>query len=66
LDWIFGHGASEVLMLVPKGNLAVLSLVRCLRATYRETMTEGWFLDGKKVDADVYSVTKKDWQCLSQ
>lgn len=68
LSWMFGEGAAaEIMMTVPKGNLAVRTLVRVLKAKPLGKIENGWWLDGKSVDADVFSLTKADWeQCLLQ
>lgn len=63
LDWVFAHGAEEVMMSVPQGNDAVRGLVRLLKAKKRGIIEDGWWLAGRLVPIDVYSVVKDDWQC---
>lgn len=66
LDWIFEYGANEVLMRVPRGNIAVRALVRCLKGKLKFHEKEGWWRGNEKIPADVFSVTAKDWkQCRS-
>lgn len=65
LDWIFNHEAEEVMMSVPHGNDAVRGLVRLLKAKRRGTIEDGWWLAGRLVSIDVYSVLKDEWQCPS-
>lgn len=65
LKWMFEkEGAEEIMMATPKGNIAVRALVRCLKAKYRGTIENGWFMNGKFVPSAIYSMTKTDWnQC---
>lgn len=63
LDWMFGkEGADEIMMVAPQGNLAVLSLVRVLKAKPRGSVADGWWRNGKPVAANVYSLTKSDYE----
>lgn len=62
LNWIFTHYAKEVLMTVPEGNVAVRALVKCLKAKFKYREEAIWWRDGKKVPADIYSLTKEDWE----
>ena len=63
LRWMFREeGAVEVMMAAPKGNLAVLSLIRVLKAKFLGTVEGGWWHGGKPVDADIYSLTKTDFE----
>ena len=66
LDWVFDHGATEVMMCVPQGNEAVRGLVRLLKAKKRGVIEDGWWLANRLVPIDVYSVLKDDWQCRSR
>lgn len=68
LAWMFDeHDALEIMMTVPKGNMAVRALVRSIKAKPLGKIENGWFIGGKPVDADIYSLTKADWeQCLLQ
>lgn len=60
-------GAIEIMMSVPKGNLAVLALVRSLKAKFRGRIENGWTLSGVSVPVDVYSMTIADFkQCQLQ
>lgn len=64
LQWMFTNtSAQEITMPVPKGNIAVRALVKKLGAKMRGTIEDGWFLKGKEVPIDVYSMTKEDWKC---
>jgi RimJ/RimL family protein N-acetyltransferase len=64
LNWVFENtSAQEVMMSVPKGNIAVRALVRLLGADFRGTIENGWHLKGRDVPIDVYSVLKDDWKC---
>jgi hypothetical protein len=64
LDWMFSRtDAQEIMMSVPKGNLAVRALVKKLGAKLRGTIPNGWVLNGKEVAVDVYSMMKEDWKC---
>lgn len=60
LDKIF-ESASEVTMMVPRGNIAVRALVRRLGAKFRERRENGWWRDGAVIPADIFSITKEDW-----
>lgn len=63
LRWMFDEGeAAEIMMAAPKGNLAVLSLIRVLKAKFRGTVEGGWWRDGQPIPADVYSLTKADFE----
>ncbi len=63
LQWMFEkEDAREIMMAVPKGNLAVRALVRVLQAKFRGTIEDGWIQNGKLVPTDVFSLTKMDWQ----
>lgn len=63
LRWMFGtEGALEIMMAAPRGNLAVLSLIRVLKAKFLGTVEDGWWRDGKPIDADIYSLTKADFE----
>ncbi len=62
LRWMFSEGAVEIMMAAPKGNLAVLSLIRVLKAKFCGTVEGGWWRDGNPVDADIYSLTKADFE----
>lgn len=65
LETMFAGDAVEIMMAAPKGNLAVLSLIRVLKAKFRGTVEGGWWIDGKPVASDVYSLTKTDFEeCL--
>lgn len=68
LIWMFDKGgAQEIMMTVPKGNVAVRALVRVLKAKFRGTIENGWWRDGHAIPCDVYSITKTDWeQCQLQ
>jgi len=68
LAWMFHHeGAVEIMMAVPKGNLAVRALVRSLKAKYTGNIEDGWMIDGNSVASDIFSLTKTDWeQCQLQ
>lgn len=68
LAWMFGkEHAFEIMMSVPKGNLAVRALVRSLKAAPVGTIENGWWIDGKPVAADIFSLMKADWErCLLQ
>jgi hypothetical protein len=67
LRMMFETDAEEILMAAPKGNLAVLSLIRSLKAKYLGTIDGGWWLKGEPVPSDIYSLTKTDYEkCLSQ
>src|SRR6185312_10059007 len=63
LDIMFEGDALEIMMVCPKGNIAVLTLVRMLKAKFRGTIEDGWWRDGKAIPADVYSMTRDDWIC---
>jgi RimJ/RimL family protein N-acetyltransferase len=56
------HYAAEIMMAVPKGNIAVRALVRILKAKFRGTIDDGWWRDGRQIPADIYSLTKSDWE----
>lgn len=62
LKIMFERDALEVMMAAPRGNLAVLSLIRLLKAQFRGTIENGWWLNGQPVDSDIYSLTKTDWE----
>ena len=67
LKWMFeNERASEIMMAAPKGNLAVLSLIRVLKAKFLGTIESGWWLKGQPVDCDIYSLTKTDWEKCQQ
>lgn len=55
------YDANEIMMACPKGNVAVKALVRCLKAKPRGKIENGWWLNGKPVASDIYSMTKEDW-----
>lgn len=64
LDWMFKNtNAQEIMMSVPKGNIAVRALVKNLGATFRGKIEDGWHLFGRDVPVDVYAITKEDWTC---
>lgn len=56
------EGSQEIMMATPKGNVAVRALVRCLKAKYRGTIENGWFMNGQFVPSAIYSMTKTDWE----
>ena len=56
------EGAQEIMMVCPKGNIAVLTLVRMVKAKFRGTLENGWWRDGKAIPADVFSMTKLDYE----
>lgn len=58
--------AKEIMMACPHGNLAVRGLVRILKAKYRGTIIDGWYLNGQIVPSDIYSLTKSDWEKCQQ
>lgn len=62
LKWMFANGALEIMMSVPKGNIAVRALVRTLKAKFRGTIEDGWMRDGRPIPVDVYSMTKADFE----
>lgn len=63
LQWMFEkEGALEILMAVPKGNVAVRALVRVLKAKYRGTIEDGWWRDGRSIPSDIFSMTKTDFE----
>lgn len=63
LRWMFEkEDAQEIMMTVPKGNIAVRALVRVLKAKFRGTIESGWWRDGRAIPCDVYSITKMDWE----
>ncbi|MDE2101693.1 MAG: hypothetical protein KGL39_30890 [Patescibacteria group bacterium] len=62
LKIMFDKDAAEIMMAAPNGNLAVLSLIRRLKAKFRGSIDNGWWMDGHPVDADIYSLTKMDWE----
>jgi hypothetical protein len=68
LHWMFEkEGAKEIMMAAPKGNLAVLILIRSLKAKFRGRIENGWHLKGQYVPSEIYSLTKADFEkCLSQ
>ena len=55
------YGAEEIMMACPKGNLAVRVLVKCLKAKPRGKIDIGWWLNGKPVPSEIFSLTKQDW-----
>jgi RimJ/RimL family protein N-acetyltransferase len=60
LDSIF-EIATEVTMMVPKGNIAVRALVLRLGAKLKERRENGWWRDGASIPTDIFSITKEDW-----
>lgn len=67
LRQMFASDAQEILMAVPKGNLAVRALVRVLKAQFRGTIDNGWWNEGRPIPADIYSLIKSDFeQCQLQ
>lgn len=67
LNAMFNGDAAEIMMTVPRGNVAVRALVRSVKAKYRGRIEDGWMIGGKPVAADIFSLTKSDWeQCQLQ
>lgn len=63
LAWMFEReGALEIMMSVPKGNIAVRALVRRLKAKFRGSIENGWCIGGQMVPVDVYSLTRADYE----
>lgn len=59
------ENAQEIMMAVPKGNIAVRALVRTLKADFKGRIENGWWFKGRQVPSDIYSLTKMDWEkCL--
>lgn len=58
--------AREIMMACPKGNLAVRALVKSLHAEYRGRIENGWWLNGRAVPSDIYSMTKTNWERTCQ
>ncbi len=66
LKTMFDDGATEIMMAVPHGNVAVRALVRILRANFRGTIENGWWRDGHPIPSDIFSLTKSDWEQCQQ
>lgn len=67
LSMMFMDDAQEIMMTVPKGNVAVRALVRALKAKPVGKIEHGWWIDGHPVPADIFSLIKADWErCLLQ
>lgn len=62
LRMMFDGDAVEILMAAPKGNLAVLSLIRSVKAKHRGKIEDGWVLNGASVDSEIFSLTKTDYE----
>jgi len=63
---MFSRDADEILMAAPRGNLAVLTLIRMLKAKYRGKIEDGWVINNHPVSSDIYSITKTDWESCQQ
>jgi hypothetical protein len=62
LHWMFTRtDAFEIMTKCPKGNLGARALAKAIGGAYEFTNKNGWFMNGKVIPADIYSLNIQQW-----